>query len=144
MRTLANSEDPSGMPHQGLHYLLGQKYPQREKYNLLFGNNSLNNGTSQVYCMKPEGRIHLCIKGYKDIQYECIASHRIVNTAKPVESGHLNIDKTNVLKTDGSFMKVKRIAECSLEHSAILLTCIKQGSIGSRKHSAILLTFIKR
>ena len=46
---------------------------------------------------------------------------------KPVFSGHSKIDKTKVAKTNGSLMKVKSIAECSpLEHSAILLTCIKQ------------------
>ena len=31
-----------------------------------------------------------------------------------------------VLKTNGSLMTVERIAECSLEHSATLLTCIKR------------------
>ena len=37
------------------------------------------------------------------------------------------IDKTMVLKTNGSLMKAESIAECALvEHSAILLTCIKQ------------------
>ena len=39
----------------------------------------------------------------------------------------LTIDKANILMTDGSLMKVESIAECSpLEHSAILLTCIKR------------------
>ena len=33
---------------------------------------------------------------------------------KPVLSGHSKIDKTKVLKTNGSLMKVKSIAECSL------------------------------
>ena len=38
----------------------------------------------------------------------------------------LKKDKTKVLKTNGSLMKVGSIAECSLlEHSATLLTCIK-------------------
>ena len=36
------------------------------------------------------------------------------STVKPVLSGHLKIDKTKVLKTNGSLMKVKSIAECSL------------------------------
>ena len=36
-------------------------------------------------------------------------------TVKPVLSGHSKIDKTNVLKTNGSLMKVESIAECSLE-----------------------------
>ena len=35
-------------------------------------------------------------------------------TVKPVLSGHSKIDKTKVLKTNGSLMKVKGIAECSL------------------------------
>ena len=53
------------------------------------------------------------------------------NTVKPVLSGHLKIDKTKVLMENGSLMKVESIAECSKgsgqgEHSAILLTCIKQ------------------
>ena len=56
-----------------------------------------------------------------------------VNTVKPVLSGHSKIDKTKILMTNGSFMKVGSIAECShwgihtqlpLEHSAILLICI--------------------
>ena len=34
-------------------------------------------------------------------------------TVKPVLSGHSKIDKTKVLNTNGSLMKVKRIAECS-------------------------------
>ena len=47
-------------------------------------------------------------------------------TVKPVLSYHSKIDKTQVLKADGSLMQVESIAECSLgEHSAILLTCIK-------------------
>ena len=35
-------------------------------------------------------------------------------TVKPVLSGHSKIDKTKVLKTNGSLMKVECIAECSL------------------------------
>ena len=34
-------------------------------------------------------------------------------TVRPVVSGHSKIDKTKVLKTNGSLMKVKCIAECS-------------------------------
>ena len=37
----------------------------------------------------------------------------------------LKIDKTKILMTNGNLMKVESIAECSLEHSAILMTCIK-------------------
>ena len=35
-------------------------------------------------------------------------------TVKPVLSGHSKIDKTMILKTNGSLMKVQSIAECSL------------------------------
>ena len=34
---------------------------------------------------------------------------------KPVLSGHSKIEKNKVLKTGGSLMQVKSIAECSLE-----------------------------
>ena len=34
-------------------------------------------------------------------------------TVKPVLSGHSKIDKTKVLKTNSSLMKVESIAECS-------------------------------
>ena len=33
---------------------------------------------------------------------------------KPALSGHSKIDKTKILMTNGSLMKVKSIAECSL------------------------------
>ena len=35
------------------------------------------------------------------------------NSVKPVLSGHSKIDKTKVLMTNGSLMKVESIAECS-------------------------------
>ena len=41
---------------------------------------------------------------------------------KPVLSGHSKIDKTKVLKTNGSSMKVESIAECSFEALQILLS----------------------
>ena len=47
----------------------------------------------------------------------------LINSVKHVLSGHSKLDKTKVLKTNGSLIKVESIAEC-LEHSAILLTCI--------------------
>ena len=37
-----------------------------------------------------------------------------VNTVKHVFNGHSKIDKTKILKTNGSLLKVDRIAECSL------------------------------
>ena len=48
-------------------------------------------------------------------------------TVKPVLSCHSQKDQKWVFKTNYCLMLVKSIAECSpLEHSAILLTCIKQ------------------
>ena len=49
-------------------------------------------------------------------------------TVKPVLSGHSKIDKTKVLKTNGSLMKVKSIycRMLLLEHSAIHFTCIER------------------
>ena len=43
-------------------------------------------------------------------------AHEIYNdtTVKPVLNGHSKIDKTKVLKTNGSLMKVESITECSL------------------------------
>ena len=38
----------------------------------------------------------------------------VQTTVKPVLSGHSKIDKTMVLKANGSLMKVEGIAECSL------------------------------
>ena len=35
------------------------------------------------------------------------------NTVKPVLNGHSKIDKTKILVTNGSLMKVESIAECS-------------------------------
>ena len=36
-----------------------------------------------------------------------------MHTVKPVQNGHSKIDKTKILKTNGSLMQVKSIAECS-------------------------------
>ena len=49
-------------------------------------------------------------------------------TVKPALSSDSKIGKTKTLMTNCSLMKVKSIAECSMlmEHSAILLTCIKR------------------
>ena len=38
----------------------------------------------------------------------------IYTTVEPVLSGHSNIDKTKILMTNCSLMKVESIAECSL------------------------------
>ena len=37
-------------------------------------------------------------------------------TFKPVLSGHSEIDKTQILMTNGSLMKVESIAECFLQY----------------------------
>ena len=48
---------------------------------------------------------------------------KVVNMVKPVLSSHSKKDKTKILITNDSLMKVERIAR---EHSAILLTCINR------------------
>ena len=54
-------------------------------------------------------------------------------TAKLVLSGHSNIDKTKVLKTNGRFMKVESFAECS--RGAFCDTFdLHQGIIGLENH----------
>ena len=44
--------------------------------------------------------------GYNDFDW-------LVYTVKPVLSGHSKIDKTKILMTNGSLMKVESMAECS-------------------------------
>ena len=51
-------------------------------------------------------------KSMKNYQAFKFSQHS--HTVKPVLSGHSKIDKTKVLKTNGSLMKVESIAECSL------------------------------
>ena len=52
--------------------------------------------------------------GFKsDIRIELQAPVHTHSTVKPVLSGHSKIDKTKILMTNGSLMKVKSIAECS-------------------------------
>ena len=46
--------------------------------------------------------------------------------SKTCHKWHLKNRQNKGLKTIGSLMKVERTAECSLGHSAILLTCIKR------------------
>ena len=73
MDTFINSEDPNEMPHyaafhQGLYCLLGKKDLQtkkkQNKKTTTFKNYNLTpqgmySGLSKVYCIKPEGKIHL-------------------------------------------------------------------------------------
>ena len=47
------------------------------------------------------------------ISFELTRQWPNVSTVKPVLSGHSKIDKTKVLMTNGSLMKVESIAECS-------------------------------
>ena len=54
--------------------------------------------------------------------YTVLAGHlKIYNTVKPVLCGHSKKDKTKDVKTRGSLMQVKGIAECFMEHSATLM-----------------------
>ena len=55
MSTFTNSEDPDEMPHIGTN-LQTKNTIFFENYNLTPLN--MYNGLSQVYCNKPEGRIH--------------------------------------------------------------------------------------
>ena len=67
------------------------------------------------------------VKNFEKKNYTVQIGGHIQFTVKPVLRDHSKIDKTKVLKTDCRLMQVKSIAECSpLEHSAILLTCIKR------------------
>ena len=68
MDTFINSEDPDEMPHyaafyQGLYCLLGKKNLQNKKNTTLKSYNltpqGMYSGLSKVYCIKPEGKIHL-------------------------------------------------------------------------------------
>ena len=56
---------------------------------------------------EPDGRIRFTLPTVLNPRY----SSGIVNTVKPVLSGHSKIDKTKVLKTSGSLTKVESIAE---------------------------------
>ena len=58
----------------------------------------------------------LCTRNIKTGRNFCATGLRTficACTVKPVLSGHLKIDKTKVLKTNGNLMKVEHIAECS-------------------------------
>ena len=46
---------------------------------------------------------------YARYKIRCLGS-----TVKPVLSGHSKIDKTKVLKANGSLIEVESIAECSI------------------------------
>ena len=48
-----------------------------------------------------------------DVHMNLRAKHHFAATVKPVLSDHSKMDKTKVLKTDGSLMQVESIAECS-------------------------------
>ena len=68
-------------------------------------------------------------KNYNDLTQDTHTKVFLLNfqlTVKPVLIDHSKIDKMKDLKAGGSLMKVESTADCSpLEHSAILLTCIK-------------------
>ena len=52
-------------------------------------------------------------KNNDQLQTDLLASAQNFGTAKPVLSGHSKIDKTRMLMTNGTLMKVESIAECS-------------------------------
>ena len=45
--------------------------------------------------------------------FSILDQYVLVNTVKPALRGQSKIDKTKLLKTNGSLMKVESIAECS-------------------------------
>ena len=53
---------------------------------------------------------NLCIN--KAIHVLLMHRFGTLNTVKSVLSGHSKLDKTQILKTNGSLMKVESIAEC--------------------------------
>ena len=61
-----------------------------------------------------KGKNHLHILSLMSIIVGCIVTGITAYIIKPVLSSHSKIDKTNVLKTNGTLMKVESIAECSL------------------------------
>ena len=52
-------------------------------------------------------------KGADQFAHPCSLIRTFVNKVKPVLRGHSIIDKTKILMTNGSLMKVESIAECS-------------------------------
>ena len=70
MGTFTNREDPDEMPHfaafnLGLHQKQ-KRYSDKKYYFFIYYNLTpldIYNGLSQVYCIKPEGRIHKYTKG---------------------------------------------------------------------------------
>ena len=71
----------------------------------------------------PEGRIFL-YHPHTLCYSDTIKAGFLMTYSKTGVNSHSKIDKTKILITFGSLMKVESIAECS--HSAIILTCIKQ------------------
>ena len=64
-----------------------------------------------ICCYPYQGLVGNCRNGIAPISPKFDAT----NTVKPVLNGHTKIDKTNVLKTDGSLKQMESIAECSLK-----------------------------
>ena len=51
--------------------------------------------------------------GHFDTKFDLEQVSGNIDRVKPVLSGHSKIDKTKILMTNGSLMKVESIAECS-------------------------------
>ena len=58
--------------------------------------------------------LHLAIIGLENQFFTRRATSHLEGAVKPVLSSHSKIDKTKVLNTNVSLMKVESIAECSL------------------------------
>ena len=69
--------------------------------------------------------LHNCVVSSEFSLLSC--RHKEGTYSKTCPKRPLKKDKTKILMTDGSLMKVESISECSpMEHSAILVTCIKR------------------
>ena len=85
-----------------------------------------------IYTKKKKNQTKQVKKEKNEIWYRAIESGTPSTSkanyySKTCVKRPLKIDKTNILMTSASLMKVESIAECSPgEHSAILLNCIKR------------------
>ena len=64
------------------------------------------------------------------IETSALKMLKMASTVKPALKGHSQLDKTKILMTNGSLMKVKSIADCSPWSSCNIID-LQQGIIGS-------------
>ena len=71
-------------------------------------------GTTADLQTKDQSEVTIVTTHVPEVKHEVDVVTTEEGTVKPVLSGHSKIDKTKVLKTNGSLMKVESIAKCSL------------------------------